>query len=84
MRALVLVLLLAGCSQPEPSVQLAGDIAPPVMPYVCSVTGEEAMMYVSHTGEVFDPIPTGRSCDYAAYRAWKERSEGNADARTAP
>jgi len=70
MRALLVLLCLAACApSAPPQPRLTGDIRSPRMHYICSVTGEEAMIYTTSRGEVLDPQPTGRACDYAAYRS---------------
>lgn len=80
MRVLILPLLLVACAEDagysqaplarteiERKADAAGDVS-----YICSHTGEEAAMWTLRSGEQLDPIPTGRSCDYEAYKAWRE------------
>lgn len=64
----LLVLALAACSQPpEPQAPLVHDVQSPTMRYICSVVGEEGMIYTTSQGEEMAPMPTGRRCDYARF-----------------
>lgn len=71
MRVLMLLLAVAACAPPPPPVEIVGDVGPETLPppeMICSVEGEESLIYTLRTGEVLDPIPTGRACDYEAWR----------------
>ena len=66
MRALCLVLALAACSQPEPTVRIETNATPSVEPLkvVCSRNGEVAIFYRNDDGREFGPVVTGERCRY--------------------
>lgn len=65
MRALLVVLALSACSQPEPTVRIETNATPSVEPLqvVCSHTGEVAVFYRNDEGRVFSEV-TGERCVY--------------------
>lgn len=72
-RLALLALTVAACGPAEPpTAPLAGEIRTGSFRYICSITGEEAYIYVTAEGEELDPQPTGRTCSYETYRAWRE------------
>lgn len=66
---LILACFLSACAdaktRPRPP-------APGGLYYICSITNEEAAIFTLANGDETDPMPTGRSCDYEAYKAWRE------------
>lgn len=68
MRALFIVLLLGACAQEPPQPRLAGEFSVEAPRAICSVNGEEALLYTLSDGTKLDPIPTGKACDYQAFR----------------
>lgn len=86
--AVVLLLLIAvcACDQRAPNVRIdrPGLMEGPDMFYICSRTGEEAMIYLDMDGDVWAPIPTGKSCDYELQRLWWQAHPEYAHILTAP
>ena len=74
MRALVLAVLLGACSRAETLPDLAGDADIADMQYLCSVTNDEAVVFLDERGEVIGMSETGHACDYDAWR--REVREG--------
>ncbi len=70
--ALFPLFALCACGQPgaPARVERGGLMEGPDMFYICSRNGEEAMIYLDMDGDVWAPIPTGKSCDYELQRLW--------------
>jgi hypothetical protein len=71
MRVLLAAIALTACAPagPAPTSQLSSadlDAYPPRM--ICSVDGYEGLEFTLSSGEVLAPMPSGRRCDYEAYR----------------
>lgn len=71
MRALVVCLVLAACSPPEPAVRIDDGQIHQIEPIdlVCSRAGEVGAFYTNAVGETYGPILTGERCDYQTYLA---------------
>jgi len=68
MRSLILALALAACSRAEPLPELAGETHIADMQYLCSVTNDEAVVFLDENGDVIGMSETGHACDYASWR----------------
>lgn len=68
MRSLFIVLFLASCAPAAPQPRLAGELSVEAPKAICSYDGHEALIYTLSDGEELAPLPTGRACDYQAFR----------------
>lgn len=68
----IALVLLCACSQSPPEAALAPDrVAAGSIRYICSITNEEAYVYTTREGEILDPVPTGRFCEYEDFEEWR-------------
>lgn len=72
MRYLLIPLLLSACAPSAPQARLEGELSVEPPKAICSYDGHEALIYKLSSGEELAPIPTGRGCDYEAFKAYRE------------
>lgn len=68
MRYLIFAAVLGACSRAEPLPELAGQTHIADMQYLCSVTNDEAVVFLDAEGDVIGMSETGHTCDYEAWR----------------
>lgn len=64
---LAAIALHKSATEPPRPPLVSDGIPSPRIRYICSITNEEAMVYITSDGDELDPMPTGNGCDYAGW-----------------